>query len=187
MKESRKKKKAHVKTTKRLSASARIDAEIAELEGIIAETKPASGENPLAVQPRKSSERDDALSLTGVRKFAHLPISQATKAALRECRFKEMTAIQRATLPHALCGRDVLGAAKTGSGKTLAYVIPLIESLWRKKWGATRRRGGAGDLTHPRARDSDFPVPDEGGRETVDVRGSVDRWKGCARGSEQGE
>ena len=51
MKESRKKKKAHVKTTKRLSASARIDAEIAELEGIIAETKPASGENPLAVQP----------------------------------------------------------------------------------------------------------------------------------------
>ena len=143
MKESRKKKKAHVKTTKRLSASARIDAEIAELEGIIAETKPASGENPLAVQPRKSSERDDALSLTGVRKFAHLPISQATKAALRECKFKEMTAIQRATLPHALCGRDVLGAAKTGSGKTLAYVIPLIESLWRKKWG---RQDGVGAL-----------------------------------------
>ena len=143
MKESRKKKKAHVKTTKRLSASARIDAEIAELEGIIAETKPASGENPLAVQPRKSSERDDALSLTGVRKFAHLPISQATKAALRECKFKEMTAIQRATLPHALCGRDVLGAAKTGSGKTLAYVIPLIEALWRKKWG---RQDGVGAL-----------------------------------------
>ena len=143
MKESRKKKKAHVKTTKRLSASARIDAEIAELEGIIAETKPASGENPLAVQPRKSSERDDALSLTGVRKFVHLPISQATKSALRECKFKEMTAIQRATLPHALCGRDVLGAAKTGSGKTLAYVIPLIESLWRKKWG---RQDGVGAL-----------------------------------------
>ena len=143
MKQSRKKKKAHVKTTKRLSASARIDAEIAELEGIIAETKPASGENPLAVQPRKSSERDDALSLTGVRKFVHLPISQATKAALRECKFKEMTAIQRATLPHALCGRDVLGAAKTGSGKTLAYVIPLIESLWRKKWG---RQDGVGAL-----------------------------------------
>ena len=139
----KRKKKAHVKTTKRLSASARIDAEIAELEGIIAETKPASGENPLAVQPRKSSERDDALSLTGVRKFAHLPISQATKAALRECKFKEMTAIQRATLPHALCGRDVLGAAKTGSGKTLAYVIPLIESLWRKKWG---RQDGVGAL-----------------------------------------
>ena len=75
----------------------------------------------------------------------------------------------------------MLGAAKTGSGKTLAYVIPLIEVALAQEVGATRRRGGAGDLTHPRARDSDFPVPDEGGRETVDVRGSVDRWKGCAK------
>ena len=94
------------------------------------------------MQPRKSSERDDALSLTGVRKFAHLPISQATKAALRECRFKD-DSHSVATLPHALRGRDVLGAAKTGSGKTLAYVIPLIESLWRKKWG---RQDGVGAL-----------------------------------------
>jgi superfamily II DNA/RNA helicase len=36
-----------------------------------------------------------------------------------------MTDIQRASLPHALCGRDVLGAAKTGSGKTLAFIIPV--------------------------------------------------------------
>jgi ATP-dependent RNA helicase DDX10/DBP4 len=135
--------KAIAKTTKRLSASARVDAEIKELEGIIEETKPTVGENPLAVAPRKSSDKESGMSLVGQRKFAHLPISQATKGALRECRFKEMTAIQRATLPHALCGRDVLGAAKTGSGKTLAYVIPLIEALWRKKWG---RQDGVGAL-----------------------------------------
>ena len=135
--------KARAKTTKRLSASARVDAEIAEIEAVIADTKPASGDNPLAVAPRKSSDGDAGTSLMGMRKFAHLPISQATKAALRECKFKEMTAIQRATLPHALCGRDVLGAAKTGSGKTLAYVVPLIESLWRKKWG---RQDGVGAL-----------------------------------------
>ena len=36
-----------------------------------------------------------------------------------------MSDIQRACLPHALCGRDVRGAAKTGSGKTLAFVIPV--------------------------------------------------------------
>lgn len=45
-----------------------------------------------------------------------------------------MTQIQRATLPHALCGRDVLAAAKTGSGKTLAFLIPVLELLWRSNW-----------------------------------------------------
>ena len=39
--------------------------------------------------------------------------------------FEHLTAIQRAALPHALAGRDVLGAAKTGSGKTLAFLIPV--------------------------------------------------------------
>ena len=129
--------------SKRLSASARVDVEIQELESIIEDTKPASGENPMAVAPRKSSDRASDMSLTGVRKFAHLPISASTKIALKECKYKEMTAIQRATLPHAICGRDVLGAAKTGSGKTLAYVVPLIETLYRKKWG---RQDGVGGL-----------------------------------------
>ena len=36
-----------------------------------------------------------------------------------------MTAVQKAALPHALAGKDVLGAAKTGSGKTLAFLIPV--------------------------------------------------------------
>ncbi|KAM0943806.1 putative RNA helicase [Dioscorea sansibarensis] len=36
-----------------------------------------------------------------------------------------MSEIQRASLPHTLSGRDVLGAAKTGSGKTLAFIIPI--------------------------------------------------------------
>lgn len=44
---------------------------------------------------------------------------------LRDAGYVEMTDVQRATLPHALCGRDILGAAKTGSGKTLAFVIPV--------------------------------------------------------------
>jgi len=129
--------------SKRLSASARVDEEIKQLEAIIAATKPASGDNPLALAPRKSSDGAREMTLRGVRKFEHLPLSAATKAALKECKYKEMTAIQRATLPHALCGRDVLGAAKTGSGKTLAYVIPLVETLFRKKWG---RQDGVGGL-----------------------------------------
>lgn len=56
------------------------------------------------------------------------------KDSLRKAGFKEMSEIQRAAIPHALCGRDVLGAAKTGSGKTLAFVIPVLEKLYRVKW-----------------------------------------------------
>lgn len=67
-------------------------------------------------------------------RFDELPLSKKTKDALRQAGYKEMSEIQRAALPHALCGRDVLGAAKTGSGKTLAFVIPVIEKLYREKW-----------------------------------------------------
>jgi len=54
-----------------------------------------------------------------------------------------MTDIQRAAIPHALAGRDVLAAAKTGSGKTLAFLIPVIEKLFRAKWS---REDGLGAL-----------------------------------------
>jgi ATP-dependent RNA helicase DDX10/DBP4 len=53
-----------------------------------------------------------------------------------------MTDVQRATIAHALAGRDVLGAARTGSGKTLAFLVPLLELLWRNKWGPLDRLGG---------------------------------------------
>lgn len=48
--------------------------------------------------------------------------------------YHELTDIQRASIPHALVGRDILGAAKTGSGKTLAFVIPVLELLYRNNW-----------------------------------------------------
>jgi ATP-dependent RNA helicase DDX10/DBP4 len=55
-------------------------------------------------------------------------MSTATVEGLRQAGYTSMTAIQRACLPHALAGRDVLGAAKTGSGKTLAFLIPVCVS-----------------------------------------------------------
>lgn len=46
-----------------------------------------------------------------------------------------MTDIQAQSIPKALKGKDVLGAARTGSGKTLSFLVPVLEMLYRKKWG----------------------------------------------------
>jgi ATP-dependent RNA helicase DDX10/DBP4 len=69
--------------------------------------------------------------------FRTLPLSENTLRGLEgsaKKSFSTMTAIQSACIPHALAGRDILGAARTGSGKTLAFVIPLLEKLYREKY-----------------------------------------------------
>ncbi|KAI0319352.1 DEAD-domain-containing protein [Amylostereum chailletii] len=67
--------------------------------------------------------------------FADLPISELTKRGLKKAFFVDMTDIQSKSLPVSLKGKDVLGAARTGSGKTLAFLIPVLEILYRRKWG----------------------------------------------------
>ncbi|XP_059664803.1 DEAD-box ATP-dependent RNA helicase 32 [Cornus florida] len=103
--------------------------------------KPDSGSNPLSLPPLPSDapvgrmDENSFSSYAGCKKFSQLPISQKTKDGLRQSKYIKMTEIQRASLPHALCGRDILGAAKTGSGKTLAFIIPVLEKLYRVRWG----------------------------------------------------
>lgn len=46
-----------------------------------------------------------------------------------------MTDIQTKSIPISLKGKDILGAARTGSGKTLAFLVPVLEILYRRKWG----------------------------------------------------
>ncbi|EJD51882.1 DEAD-domain-containing protein [Auricularia subglabra TFB-10046 SS5] len=67
--------------------------------------------------------------------FSDLPLSDNTKKGLKKAFFTKPTDIQAKSIPPALKGRDVLGAARTGSGKTLAFLIPLLELLYRRKWG----------------------------------------------------
>ncbi|KAF8523754.1 DEAD-domain-containing protein [Hysterangium stoloniferum] len=67
--------------------------------------------------------------------FTSLPISDLTKRGLKKAFFEDMTDIQAHSIPLALKGRDVLGAARTGSGKTLAFLVPVLELLYRRKWG----------------------------------------------------
>lgn len=77
----------------------------------------------------EAPKRGHVTSLSDGTAFSTLPISSRTLEGLSRADFTIMTAIQNAVLPHALAGRDVLGAAKTGSGKTLAFLIPVLERL----------------------------------------------------------
>ena len=50
-------------------------------------------------------------------------------------------AIQAATIPDVLKGKDVLGRGKTGSGKTIAFAAPLVERLMENEGGKNRQVG----------------------------------------------
>lgn len=68
-------------------------------------------------------------------KFSDLPLSSLTLAGLQSSYFHTLTPIQAKSLPFTLKSHDILGAARTGSGKTLAFIVPLLEKLYRSKWG----------------------------------------------------
>lgn len=78
-----------------------------------------------------------------IKSFKDLPLSQKTLKGLKENNYFTLTDIQRQAISYALQGKDILGAAKTGSGKTLAFLIPILETLFCKKW---TRLDGVGAL-----------------------------------------
>lgn len=92
--------------------------EIKQLEKLIQELR---APHSLSATPSNTSQ----VPASQAEEFDGLPISSYTKRALAESSFVTLTPIQKACLPQALCGKDVLGAAKTGSGKTLSFLIPV--------------------------------------------------------------
>lgn len=136
---------------------AKVAREVAELDRRVVAEAPPAGTNPLAEdflrKPRRRRKGDIAPAadgaaaapagaagaagpavarITAARRFCELPISERTLLGLKEAGYTHMTDVQRAALPHALAGRDVLGAARTGSGKTLAFLVPLLELMYRR-------------------------------------------------------
>ncbi|HMS28045.1 MAG TPA: ATP-dependent RNA helicase DbpA [Burkholderiaceae bacterium] len=61
--------------------------------------------------------------------FNTLALAPATLANLDKLGYTEMTAIQAASLPLALLGKDLIAQAKTGSGKTAAFALALLANL----------------------------------------------------------
>lgn len=129
-------------------ASTRDAEEIAELDARALAEAPELSTNPLHYDAGGTSDAQQLSAGDGkvrygkARRFSELPISRRTLAGLAKAKWEKMTDIQRAALPHALAGRDILGAAKTGSGKTLAFVVPLLERLYRLRWGVMDGLGG---------------------------------------------
>src|SRR5438552_2520550 len=65
--------------------------------------------------------------------FAEMGLSKKGLSALEHAGFEAPTPIQAQAIPHALQGKDVIGAAATGTGKTLAFVLPILERLVGKQ------------------------------------------------------
>ncbi len=57
---------------------------------------------------------------------------------LSDVGYSKPTPIQEQSIPKALEGKDILGAAQTGTGKTGAFVIPIIELILRNPSEGTR-------------------------------------------------
>src|SRR5579875_1131480 len=61
--------------------------------------------------------------------FAALGLPEPVLKALRDVGYETPSAIQAATIPPLLAGRDVIGRAQTGTGKTAAFALPILAHL----------------------------------------------------------
>ncbi len=61
--------------------------------------------------------------------FEQLGIIAPLVEVLREIGYETPTAIQSASIPILLSGRDLLGQAQTGTGKTAAFALPLLSTI----------------------------------------------------------
>ncbi|WOQ69785.1 DEAD/DEAH box helicase [Microbacterium limosum] len=61
--------------------------------------------------------------------FPDLGLDDAVLKALKDVGYETPSAIQAATIPPLLSGRDVVGLAQTGTGKTAAFALPILSQL----------------------------------------------------------
>jgi len=71
----------------------------------------------------------EATSPTDALTFSDLGLDDAVLKALKTVGYENPSAIQAATIPPLLAGRDVVGLAQTGTGKTAAFALPVLSRL----------------------------------------------------------
>ena len=78
-----------------------------------------------------SDDQDQSTATDGATAptFADLGLDDAVLKALRDVGYETPSAIQAATIPPLLAGRDVVGLAQTGTGKTAAFALPILSRL----------------------------------------------------------
>ena len=106
--------------------------------------KPRHRQSDVATLDSTTSKSTTSKSTTNsgpTKTFADLNLPEPLLRELRSQGLHAPFAIQTATLPDALAGRDVMGRAQTGSGKTLAFGLALL----------TRLNGGRARSKRPRA------------------------------------
>jgi len=122
-----------------------VEEEVESLKKRILEEAPPKGilyykynqNNVVAEESKVVSNRKvvETADKTKVKiRFTDLPVSRQTIKGLNKARFIKLTEVQRATLPHALSGRDAVVCSRTGSGKTLSYLVAVVERMFREKW-----------------------------------------------------
>ncbi len=70
--------------------------------------------------------------------FKDFELHESLQQGLTDVGYSAPTPIQEQSIPEALLGNDILGAAQTGTGKTGAFVIPIIELILRNPKKGTR-------------------------------------------------
>ncbi|MCJ1422065.1 ATP-dependent DNA/RNA helicase [Xylographa parallela] len=70
---------------------------------------------------------------TSSRTFDTLGLDVRLLQAIAHKGYSSPTPVQSQAIPLALEGKDILARAKTGSGKTAAYVLPVLETILRRK------------------------------------------------------
>jgi ATP-dependent RNA helicase DeaD len=76
-----------------------------------------------------SIEQDVVEPVPATPSFADLGLDAAVLKGLKDLGYESPSAIQAATIPSLLAGRDVVGRAQTGTGKTAAFALPILSRL----------------------------------------------------------
>ncbi|MCU1442681.1 MAG: ATP-dependent helicase [Cryobacterium sp.] len=76
-----------------------------------------------------TTTRSEADTAPLAKPFSELGLSDAVLKALKDVGYETPSAIQAATIPPLLEGRDVVGLAQTGTGKTAAFALPILTRL----------------------------------------------------------